>query len=63
MKTLACITLALVGALGFVVPEQPIWKKEFTLNEFNEMNTIYVFKQWAKDFSRSYRTIDEESLR
>jgi len=55
--------LALVGVFGNIVPEQPVWKKEFTLDEFEQMNTIYVFRQWAKDFARHYHTIDEETLR
>jgi hypothetical protein len=63
MKTIAAVALALVGVFGNLTPEQPIWKKEFTLEDFDAMNTIYVFKQWARDFNRNYRTIDEETLR
>jgi len=63
MKTIACIALALVGVFGNLTPEQPCWKKEFDLQDFNQMNTIYVFKQWARDFNRNYRTIEEESRR
>jgi cathepsin L len=63
MKTLACVALALVGVFASQSNEQPVWKKEFTLDEFNQMNTIFVFKQWSKDFGRNYETIDEETLR
>jgi len=66
MKTIACVALAILGVMSsqdHTMLGAPIWKKEFNLDEFNQMNTIYVFKQWAKDFGRSYRTIDDETLR
>jgi len=63
MKTLACIALALVGVFATQPKVQPVWKREFTLDEFHQMNTIYVFKQWSQDFGRNYQTIDEETLR
>jgi cathepsin L len=63
MKTIACLALALYGVFANQPLEQPIWKKEFTLDEFNQMNTIHVFREWSKDFGREYKTLDEETLR
>jgi len=63
MKTLACVALALVGVFAIEPKEQPVWKKEFTLDEFHQMNTIYVFKEWSKFFGRQYQTFDDETLR
>jgi len=66
MKTLACLALALFGVLGnsaVVGQQQPVWKKEFTLDEFHQMNTIYVFREWSQFFTRHYSTIDEETRR
>jgi len=65
MKTIACIAMAILGVMSSQdnTVNHPIWKKEFTLDEFNEMNTIHVFREWSKDFSRSYKTIDEETRR
>jgi hypothetical protein len=62
MKTIACITLAFVCVFGSLTTEEPIWKKEFKLGEFEIMDTIHVFKEWLKDFERNY-TKDEESFR
>jgi len=65
MKTLACLALALFGVLGdpTVVGQLPVWKKEFTLDEFHQMNTIYVFREWSRFFDRQYSAIDEETRR
>jgi len=66
MKTLAVVALTILGVFGNTQKDTivtPIWKKEFTLDEFNEMNTAHVFKQWSQDFGRSYATIEEESRR
>jgi len=66
MKTIACVALAILGVMSsqdHTMLGAPIWKKEFTLAEFSDMNTVHVFKQWAKDFDRAYQTIDEETRR
>jgi C1A family cysteine protease len=41
----------------------PIWKKEFTNEEFLKMNTVEVFQAWAKDFNKEYSTIEENANR
>lgn len=66
MKTLACLALALFGVFGNPLvagSQQPVWKKEFTLDEFHQMNTIYVFREWTVYFERHYASIDEETRR
>lgn len=63
MKAIACVALALIGVFANQPLEQPIWKKEFTLDEFNQMNTIHVFREWSKDFGRHYQNVDEETWR
>jgi len=63
MKAVACVALAIIGVFATQPKEQPVWKKEFTLDEFSQMNTVYVFKEWAKSFGRHYQTIEDETLR
>jgi len=64
MKTIACLALAILGVFGSQENKaNPIWKREFTLDEFNVMNTIHVFREWSKDYNRNYHTIEEETLR
>lgn len=63
MKTLACLALALFGVYGNAVGEKPVWAREFTLDEFQQTNSIYVFREWTQYFNRRYSSIDEETIR
>jgi len=65
MKTLACVTLAIFGVFGTpaVGHQEHVWKKEFTLDDFQQMNSIYVFREWTQSFKRHYSSIDEETRR
>jgi C1A family cysteine protease len=40
-----------------------VWKKEFTLEHYNSMNTRSVFEEWAKDFERAYTSIEDTAYR
>jgi len=37
----------------------PIWKKEFTLEEYSSLNLTEIFTGWSKDFNRNYGSIAE----
>jgi len=64
MKTALALALALFGVFGSPdVVGTPVWKKEFGLDEFHSMNTIFVFREWTQYFKRHYSSIDEETRR
>jgi len=59
MKAIATV----IAIFSVLASGNPIWKKEFTNEEFLGMNTNEVFKQWSKDFSKHYITIEESAHR
>jgi len=59
MKTIATV----LAILGLVANGQPLWKKEFTADDFMQLNTKEVFQAWAQDFGKAYTTIEESAHR
>jgi cathepsin L len=59
MKALATI----LAILGVIARGNPIWKKEFTTEEFLALNPHDVFDAWTKDFDRNYPTLEERAHR
>jgi len=41
----------------------PIWKREFTADEFMRLNPQEIFHAWSHDFGRAYTTIEESAHR
>jgi len=63
MKTALALALAIFGVFGNPEVGTPVWQKEFGLDEFHQMNTIFVFREWTQYFKRHYSSIDEETKR
>jgi len=59
MKAIATV----LALFGLVVNGDPMWKKEFTSDEFMSMNTQEIFRSWAQDFGRQYTTVEESAHR
>jgi len=59
MKAIATV----LALFGLVANGQPLWKKEFTADEFMQLNTREVFQAWAQDFGKTYATIEESAHR
>jgi len=59
MKAIATV----LALFGLVVNGNPLWKRELTTEEFMQLNTLEVFHEWSRDFSRNYATIEESAHR
>jgi len=52
-----------LAIFGLVAQGNPIWKREFTSEEFLQLNVQQVFHEWTRDFNRNYGTIEESAHR
>jgi C1A family cysteine protease len=52
-----------LAIFGLLANGNPIWKKEFTTDEFLELNTHDVFQSWSEHFGRNYASIEEKAHR
>jgi len=57
------VAIALTLAALTVNSDPTIWKKEFALEEYKDLNTLLVFKEWAKDFAREYSGVENAAHR
>jgi len=55
------ITLFLATTLAVVFGStQAVWKKEFSLVEYEVLHLPSIFEQWAKDFNKVYTQVEEK---